>query len=81
LLWGIAAASLNLYFGRFANYASTYGSLGGVIITLMFFYVSGIIFIYGGELNAALLARSAAKAPIKPESRSSEPISALSPQP
>jgi membrane protein len=59
VLWVIAATGLTLYFGKFANYASTYGSLGGVIITLMFFYVSGIIFIFGGELNATLMARAA----------------------
>lgn len=58
ILWIIAATGLTLYFGKFANYASTYGSLGGVIITLMFFYVSGIIFIFGGELNATLLNRT-----------------------
>jgi membrane protein len=57
--WIIAASGLTLYFGKFANYASTYGSLGGVIITLMFFYVSAIIFIFGGELNATLMARTA----------------------
>jgi membrane protein len=54
IAWIIAASLLTLYFGKFANYASTYGSLGGVIITLMFFYISAIIFIFGGELNAVL---------------------------
>jgi membrane protein len=57
VVWIIAASLLTLYFGQFANYASTYGSLGGVMVTLMFFYVSGIIFIFGGELNATLLSR------------------------
>jgi membrane protein len=54
IAWIVAASLLTLYFGKFANYASTYGSLGGVIITLMFFYISAIIFIFGGELNAVL---------------------------
>jgi membrane protein len=53
--WIVAASLLTIYFGRFANYSATYGSLGGVVITLLFFYVSAIIFIFGGELNAALL--------------------------
>jgi uncharacterized BrkB/YihY/UPF0761 family membrane protein len=35
--------------------------LGGAIGTLLFFYISGIIFIYGGELNAVLLARRRGK--------------------
>jgi membrane protein len=70
-LWVIAASVLTLYFGRFADYASTYGSLGGVIITLMFFYISAIIFIFGGELNAALARPAKADARPKQELRPS----------
>ena len=65
--WIAAASALTIYFDRFADYAATYGSLGGVIITLLFFYISGIIFIFGGELNAALLARHVNDPPIRPE--------------
>jgi membrane protein len=61
--WIVAASVLTLYFGKFANYDATYGSLGGVIITLMFFYVSAIIFIFGGELNATLIAHEEKLAP------------------
>jgi membrane protein len=63
IIWIIAASALTLYFDRFADYSATYGSLGGVIITLLFFYVSAIIFIFGGELNATLLARHSKEAP------------------
>jgi membrane protein len=63
IIWIIAASALTLYFGKFADYSATYGSLGGVIITLLFFYVSAIIFIFGGELNATLLARHSKEAP------------------
>jgi CreA protein len=45
------------YLGRFANYGATYGSLAGVIAALLFFYVSAILFVYGGHLNAALYRR------------------------
>jgi membrane protein len=61
--WIVAASLLTLYFGKFSNYSATYGSLGGVVITLMFFYVSAIIFIFGGELNAALLPHEEKLAP------------------
>jgi membrane protein len=57
IAWVAAASLLTLYFDQFADYSATYGSLGGVIVTLLFFYISGIIFIFGGELNAALLRR------------------------
>jgi len=73
--WLIAASVLTLYFGRFGNYDATYGSLGGVIITLLFFYVSAIIFIFGGELNGALLAHAEKHAPPpNPELQSSLPL-------
>jgi membrane protein len=32
----------------------TYGTLAGVIITLMFFYLTGATIIFGAEVNAAL---------------------------
>lgn len=57
------------YLGHFANYGATYGSLAGVIAALLFFYVSAIIFVYGGHLNAALYRRRKARA--KPGSGSS----------
>jgi membrane protein len=63
LAWIAAASILTLYFGKFADYGATYGSLGGVVITLMFFYVSAIIFIFGGEFNAALLPHEERLAP------------------
>ena len=62
VLWIAAASALTLYFGKFANYSATYGSLGGVIVTLLFFYVSAIIFILGGEWNATWIAHAKKKA-------------------
>jgi membrane protein len=74
-IWIVAVVSLTLYFGKFANYDATYGSLGGVIVTLMFFYISAIIFIFGGELNAALLVHAEKHAPPpNPELQSSLPL-------
>ncbi len=74
-IWIVAVISLTLYFGKFANYDATYGSLGGVIVTLMFFYISAIIFIFGGELNAALLVHAEKhRPPPNPELQSSLPL-------
>jgi membrane protein len=53
LLWLIGASLFAWYVGHLADYAVYYGSLGGVAITLVFFYVSAIIFILGAEINAA----------------------------
>jgi membrane protein len=52
VLWLVGAGLFSWYVGHLADYAVFYGSLGGVAITLMFFYISAIIFIFGAELNA-----------------------------
>ena len=52
VLWLLGAGLFAWYVGHLADYAVYYGSLGGVAITLMFFYVSAIIFIFGAEINA-----------------------------
>lgn len=53
-LWLIAAALFTLYLSRLADYGATYGTLGGVVVTLVFFYISAVIFIYGAEFNASV---------------------------
>jgi len=57
LLWLATAALFSVYVDHFASYSVTYGSLGGVVMTLMFFYISAIIFAFGAELNACLAGR------------------------
>lgn len=54
VLWGAAAASFTLYLGHFNNYDITYGSLGGVVIAMIFFYLLGAVFLFGAEINAAI---------------------------
>jgi membrane protein len=62
VLWLAAASLFSLYVAKLGSYSTTYGSLGGVMVTLVFFYVSAVLFIFGGELNAALLRRKGKKA-------------------
>ncbi len=48
--------AFGLYLSEFArNYVSTYAGLASVMITLVFLYVMAAIFVFGGELNAAIL--------------------------
>lgn len=66
VLWLIAGAAFGYYLGRFSyNYVTTYAGLASVMVALVFLYVTASIFIYGGELNAAIqrahLAAAAAK--------------------
>jgi membrane protein len=54
LLWIIAATGFSTYLSYTPSYTVTYGTLAGVIITLMFFYITGVAVIFGAEFNAAL---------------------------
>jgi membrane protein len=61
LLWAVAASLFSLYLSNLARYSLTYGSLGGIVVTLLFFYVSACIFIFGAEINAAYRRREVAR--------------------
>jgi len=54
VLWIGSASLFSLYLANLGRYSVTYGSLGGIVITLLFFYLSACIFIFGAEINAAL---------------------------
>lgn len=47
--WGFA-----YYVNNFANYSRTYGSLGAFIVLLLWLYLSSMIILIGGEINAVL---------------------------
>jgi membrane protein len=51
----LTSAGLGYYFAHFTDYNKTYGSLGAVIILMLWFYVVALLFIVGAELNAELL--------------------------
>lgn len=48
--WLVATFALSLYVGNVANYGATYGSLGGVIVLMLWFYVTSILLVVGGEV-------------------------------
>lgn len=52
VLWLVGGTAFSIYLGTIAQYSVVYGSLGGVIIALLFFYISGAIFVLGAEFNA-----------------------------
>jgi membrane protein len=64
-LWLVAGAAFGRYLAAFADrYALTYAGLSSAMIALVFLYFSAGIFIYGGELNAAIA--RASRSPTSP---------------
>jgi membrane protein len=54
LLWIGASFGFRAYLHFFNTYSRTYGSLGAVMILLMWLYVTGFAFLMGGEINAKI---------------------------
>jgi membrane protein len=54
VVWVIATLGFSFYISNFGNYNATYGSLAGVIVLLLYFYLSAMILLFGAELNAVI---------------------------
>jgi membrane protein len=54
VVWIVASAAFAFYVASFGSYNETYGALGGVIIFLVWLWISNIAVLLGAELNAEL---------------------------
>jgi membrane protein len=54
LLWLVASLAFKMYVSRFGTYNETYGSLGGVIVLMLWFYLSSLSILIGAEMNAEI---------------------------
>src|SRR5919199_4294057 len=54
-LWVLASVGFNVYVANFGSYDKTYGSLGTVIVLLLYLYISSLAILFGAELNATLV--------------------------
>jgi membrane protein len=52
--WVSLSLLFSYYVSNFGKYAITYGSLGGVMVLLVWLYMSSIVLVIGGEVNATL---------------------------
>ncbi|WP_217913981.1 YihY/virulence factor BrkB family protein [Miltoncostaea marina] len=52
VIWAVASAAFAFYVANFGAYDRTYGSLGGVIVLLVWMWISNLALLLGAELNA-----------------------------
>jgi membrane protein len=54
ILWLIASLGFRYYVVTFGHYTETYGAIGGIIVVLLWFYLSSLAIVIGAELNAEI---------------------------
>jgi membrane protein len=54
LLWLVSSLGLKYYLANFSNFNETYGTIGGFMVLLLWFYVTAIVILIGAELNAEI---------------------------
>ncbi len=54
ILWMIVSLGFRLYLHFFNSYSATYGSLGALIILMLWFYLTGAAILLGGEINCEI---------------------------
>jgi membrane protein len=53
-LWLVVSLGFKAYVDNFGNYNAVYGSIAGVIVMMLWLYMSGIVLLLGGEINAEI---------------------------
>ena len=73
VLWILFSGGFRIYLGYFDSYAKTYGSLGAVIILLLWLYLTALVILIGGAINAIFDEQSGVKKESKdPEQETEE---------
>jgi membrane protein len=53
-LWLVVSLGFKLYVENFGNYNAAYGSIAGVIVLMLWLYLTGVVMLLGGEINAEI---------------------------
>ena len=53
-LWLLASLGFKYYVANMGNYTETYGVIGGVMVLMLWFYISGLVILIGAEMNAVI---------------------------
>lgn len=72
VLWLAGSALFSVYVGQFASYNRTYGTVGTVVVLLLWLFISALIVLLGAELNAAVEREAARVAAPARDQRGSE---------
>jgi membrane protein len=54
VVWALASAAFALYVANFGSYDKTYGTLGGLVALLVWFWITNLAILFGHQLNAEL---------------------------
>ncbi|QHC67321.1 YihY/virulence factor BrkB family protein [Rathayibacter oskolensis] len=54
VVWALASAGFAFYVANFSNYNKTYGALGGVIVFLLWLWITNLALLFGAEFDAEL---------------------------
>jgi membrane protein len=54
VLWLLLSLGFKTYLSYFGNYNETYGAIGAAIILLTWLYLTGVVILFGAEMNAAI---------------------------
>jgi membrane protein len=83
VLWLAMSYGLRVYVSHFADYGATYGSIGGVILLMLWLYLTGVALLVGAEINAEIehaaaergaVTAKAAGEPVAPVDAVAEPV-------
>ena len=54
LVWVVASAAFGFYVSRFSSYNKTYGALAGVVVFLLWLWITNLALLFGAELDAEI---------------------------
>jgi membrane protein len=74
--WIATSYALGIYVSDFAQYNKTYGTLGGAIGLMLWFYITAAVILIGAEINSELLKAAGKRLPMKEPEEHPLPIAA-----